>query len=299
MEQSKKFFPLLLCSVLFTLTLSFVCFAGSWKQDAKGYWYQNDDGSYPKNTWQWIDADGDHIAYCYYFDAEGYCLLNQKTPDGYILSSSGEWIFDEVYLPATKIVNTPDVDANVLPYLAVSIHYAMFDPFNEKKSFSVDFTKKQPNDEQTSQIFSVLSDPYYAENNFPDYAAKFLKAYDSEGTKAIALDWDTYKKLSEDLLGTQVSKNSWDYVIKGGTISYNLVSRETGLFGLGDFGAETPYFNTEKLSFEDGKCIVEGKCGFVFFEGGARKYSYSIVAEENPQSIFGHLTVQKLKVTKE
>ena len=48
MEQSKKFFPLLLCSVLFTLTLSFVCFAGSWKQDAKGYWYQNDDGSYPK-----------------------------------------------------------------------------------------------------------------------------------------------------------------------------------------------------------------------------------------------------------
>ena len=299
MDQSKKLYPLLLCSILFTLALSFSCFAGSWKQDAKGYWYQNDDGSYPKNTWQWIDADGDHIAYCYYFDAEGYCLLNQKTLDGYMLSSSGEWIFDEVYLPATKIVNTPDVDANVLPYLAVSIHYAMFDPFHEKKSFSVDFTKKQPNDEQTSQIFSVLSDPYYAENNFPDYASKFLKAYDSEGTKAIALDWDTYKKLSEDLLGTQVSKNSWDYVIKGGPISYNLVSRETGLFGLGDFGAETPYFNTEKLSFEDGKCIVEGKCGFIFFEGGARKYSYSIVAEENPQSIFGHLTVQKLKVTKE
>ena len=299
MDQSKKLYPLLLCSILFTLALSFSCLAGSWKQDAKGYWYQNDDGSYPKNTWQWIDADGDHIAYCYYFDAEGYCLLNQKTLDGYMLSSSGEWIFDEVYLPATKIVNTPDVDANVLPYLAVSIHYAMFDPFHEKKSFSVDFTKKQPNDEQTSQIFSVLSDPYSADNNFPDYAAKFLKAYDSEGTKAIALDWDTYKKLSEDLLGTQVSKNSWDYVIKGGTISYNLVSRETGLFGLGDFGAETPYFNTEKLSFEDGKCIVEGKCGFIFFEGGARKYSYSIVAEENPQSIFGHLTVQKLKVTKE
>ena len=64
------------------------------------------DGSYPKNTWQWIDADGDHIAYCYYFDAEGYCLLNQKTPDGYMVSPSGEWIFDEVYLPATKIVNT-------------------------------------------------------------------------------------------------------------------------------------------------------------------------------------------------
>ena len=106
MDQSKKLYPLLLCSILFTLALSFSCFAGIWKQDAKGYWYQNDDGSYPKNTWQWIDADGDYIAYCYYFDAEGYCLLNQKTPDGYMVSSSGEWIFDEVYLPATKIVNT-------------------------------------------------------------------------------------------------------------------------------------------------------------------------------------------------
>lgn len=43
MDQSKKLYPLLLCSILFTLALSFSCFAGSWKQDAKGYWYQKKD----------------------------------------------------------------------------------------------------------------------------------------------------------------------------------------------------------------------------------------------------------------
>lgn len=298
MEQSKKFFPLLLCSVLFTLTLSFVCFAGSWKQDAKGYWYQNDDGSYPQNTWQWIDADGDHIAYCYYFDAEGYCLLNQKTPDGYLVSSSGEWIFDELYFPATKLVNTPNVDANVLPYLSASIHYGMFDPFNEKNSFSVDFTEKQPTAEQTNLILTVLSSPYYVESNFPDFAAKYFRTVRSDGEKAIALDWDSYRQVLEDLFGLDVSDKAWESTIKGGE-NYNLINKDTAVFGVGDFGAEEPYFNTESIIFEDGKWIVKGKFAFVFIEGGARKYSYRIVAEENPHSIFGHLTVQKLKVTKE
>ena len=31
-------------------------FAGQWKQNAKGYWYQNDDGSYPASAWRSIDG---------------------------------------------------------------------------------------------------------------------------------------------------------------------------------------------------------------------------------------------------
>ena len=118
------------------------------------------------------------------------------------------------------------------------------------------------------------------------------------GNGAIALDWDSYRQVLEDLLGLDVSDKAWESTIKGGE-NYNLINKDTAVFGVGDFGAEEPYFNTESIIFEDGKWIVKGKFAFVFIEGGARKYSYRIVAEENPHSIFGHLTVQKLKVTKE
>ena len=30
-------------------------FAGQWKQDATGYWW-DENGSYPKNEWKWLDG---------------------------------------------------------------------------------------------------------------------------------------------------------------------------------------------------------------------------------------------------
>ena len=32
-----------------------------WKQDDTGYWWQNDDGSYPTSSWHWLDGNGDGI----------------------------------------------------------------------------------------------------------------------------------------------------------------------------------------------------------------------------------------------
>ena len=40
-------------------------FAAEWKQDNSGWWYQNDDGSYPINTWKEIDGKQ------YYFGNDG------------------------------------------------------------------------------------------------------------------------------------------------------------------------------------------------------------------------------------
>lgn len=65
-------------------------YAGSWRQDSTGWWYQNDDGSYPANTWQWIDSNGDGTAECYYFYPDGYMAYNNDI-DGYHLNSSGQW----------------------------------------------------------------------------------------------------------------------------------------------------------------------------------------------------------------
>ena len=35
-------------------------------------------------------------AECYYFDWNGYCLLNTVTPDGYRVNENGAWIVDGV-----------------------------------------------------------------------------------------------------------------------------------------------------------------------------------------------------------
>lgn len=70
--------------------VSITTFAGQWKQDTAGWWYENDDGSYPDNGWNWVDGK------CYYFNSDGYCLLNTRTPDGYTVDDSGAWIVDGV-----------------------------------------------------------------------------------------------------------------------------------------------------------------------------------------------------------
>lgn len=65
-------------------------FAAEWKQNEIGYWYQEDNGSYPTNSWKWINGR------CYYFDSNGYMLANTTTPDGYTVDATGAWTVNGV-----------------------------------------------------------------------------------------------------------------------------------------------------------------------------------------------------------
>ena len=87
---------LLIATLCMSATMAMTSFAGQWQQDSIGWWYQNDDGSYPVNTWQWIDGNGDGLAESYYFDSNGYCLMNTTAPDGSAVDSSGAWIINGV-----------------------------------------------------------------------------------------------------------------------------------------------------------------------------------------------------------
>lgn len=72
-----------------------------WKKNTTGWWYQNSDGSYPKNSWKKIGN------YWYHFNASGYMQtgwLRQGT-DWYYLASSGgmvanQWVLGEYYMKA-------------------------------------------------------------------------------------------------------------------------------------------------------------------------------------------------------
>lgn len=57
-----------------------------WKQDTKGWWWDNGDGTYPVNQWKEIGGK------FYYFGSDGYILLNTTTPDGYQVDASGAWV---------------------------------------------------------------------------------------------------------------------------------------------------------------------------------------------------------------
>ena len=72
---------------------SMTAFAGEWKQDSNGWWWQNDDGSYPVSTWQWIDGNKDGLSESYYFNEAGYLVTN-TTIDGYTVNADGAWTVD-------------------------------------------------------------------------------------------------------------------------------------------------------------------------------------------------------------
>ena len=88
--MKKKWFLTAMTDGLLMMLLAMPVFAAEWKQDETGWWYQNDDGSYLKDGWNWIDGR------CYYFDEAGYCLLDTVTPDGYTVDASGAWTVDGV-----------------------------------------------------------------------------------------------------------------------------------------------------------------------------------------------------------
>lgn len=67
-----------------------------WEKDGNGYWWRDADGTYPMNTWRWLDGDKDGVSECYYFDENGYCLLGATAPDGSQVNESGAWVVDGV-----------------------------------------------------------------------------------------------------------------------------------------------------------------------------------------------------------
>lgn len=92
----KSFVKVVTLTAALSMLASSTSFAGQWKQEGSTWKYQNDDGSYPTNTWQWIDGNGDGISESYYFNENGYMLANTVTPDNYTVNADGAWTVNGV-----------------------------------------------------------------------------------------------------------------------------------------------------------------------------------------------------------
>ena len=89
----------LVMTLLFVSLIGVIgAFAGQWQLGSNhlGWSYRNDDGSYLKNGWHQVDST------YYYFDSDGYILIGQITPDGYVVDVDGKWIPGEKAEPVTN-----------------------------------------------------------------------------------------------------------------------------------------------------------------------------------------------------
>ena len=93
--MKNNFVKVLTLATLLSTFYPLTSFAGEWKSDNNGWWYQSDDGSYPKNTWQWIDGNKDGVSESYYFNENGYLLTN-TTKDGCTVNGDGAWTVNGV-----------------------------------------------------------------------------------------------------------------------------------------------------------------------------------------------------------
>ena len=81
----------ILPGIFLSLACSLPAFGGQWQQNQIGWWYQNDDNTWPASSWQWLDGNGDGIYQCYAFDEDGYLYVDTTTPDGFTVDPNGAW----------------------------------------------------------------------------------------------------------------------------------------------------------------------------------------------------------------
>lgn len=128
MRKTKKQLATLGLAVMLASNMSMTAFAGQWQQDTTGWWYQNDDGSYFINGWNWIDGK------CYYFTPEGYCLTNTTTPDGYMVDGSGAWIVNGIVQTQNGEAAQADISSGYNSYGISNAAIDMLDSTKEENA---------------------------------------------------------------------------------------------------------------------------------------------------------------------
>lgn len=82
---------------------------GNWISNDTGWWWQNEDGTWPHSGWFWLDGNEDGAAECYLFDGNGYMMTNTISGDGFRVNADGAWV------DANGVVQTRRTDSLTNP----------------------------------------------------------------------------------------------------------------------------------------------------------------------------------------
>ncbi len=81
----KKLMKTTLIAAVLAVLCASAAWAGSWQKDSVGWWWLNDDGSWPASEWEEIGSAW------YYFDGNGY-MAHDTWIGQYYVGSDGAWI---------------------------------------------------------------------------------------------------------------------------------------------------------------------------------------------------------------
>ena len=91
---------------IFVLLLATASFAFWYEYDkVGGIIWLNEDASYPKDGWMYLDEDSDGAGYFYYFEEDGKLLIDTITPDYRVVNEKGQLIDNKTGKPITFSTN--------------------------------------------------------------------------------------------------------------------------------------------------------------------------------------------------
>lgn len=256
--SSNKRIIVLVMAVLFMIGAASTALAGTWStgkgEHQNNWWYDNGNGTYANNGWQWIDGDNDGIAECYYFDSDGWLVTNTTTSDGFQVDENGSWIVDgSIQTQKTDIGNAESIETVKL--LEGNYRYYKTDIFDENTKTVIsdgkvyDGTVESLNNilETDRYPFQLWADPFWeiSIRDVTDNSFLFCETEMEHGTgytidgdkwrptfsKSYA-DWSHQEEGLTEILLENVDSDFYCIIENNSTIvlydTYNVINTETG-----------------------------------------------------------------------
>lgn len=236
MKKAMKKLAILLIAICLSVSSSILSLASEWKQNDKGCWLEYDDGSYPVSEWVWVDDDNDGMYECYYFDHDGYLLVNTITPDNYTVNEYGAWVVDGV-VQSQEMADESTyhfADSHLQERLG-SLSFSWYKPKNDYDGNGVffDLNIVRYNQEEPPKPLSGGNEAICESYAIKD-ATKVIEEYAGNGTKISTFCicsgpegieyYLTLLKSELEALGRNahltVKINSDTFIISGATINY-------------------------------------------------------------------------------
>ena len=132
----RTFAFLILFFIIFSIKNAITIFADGQVEHNDGhYMYKNENGTYAKNCWRWIDTDNDNVCECYRFDENGWIVGNYGSYNGKRTNELGQWVLNGVVQQVYK--------NNGQPLRETNFNFAFVDNNNYIKNISTASTASE------------------------------------------------------------------------------------------------------------------------------------------------------------
>ena len=228
------------------MALSMSAFAGQWVNRAGDWFYLRDDNTYVKSGW-FMDGDGAWYYFDqagqmqknrwignYYLGSNGAMLTNTKTPDGYLVGASGEYV-------------NVESDKN-RDYMHAIVTWLMYD-FYDANSTSANVHKRREN--LTSKDKAFLTYAYIYNKKDPRVREQRIS-----GDYYNIVNQEELMSIMRDLTGSSNESDIRAFARYGELKGGQYVIEGSGSFG--DAGIAYPAYEGMYVSIEGNRAKVSG-----------------------------------------